>query len=140
MGTPLPPNEPGEDCTRCWGPAQPFGTGPTPKVLTLKFTGLQQGEFWVPEAEQSLLAPHSCIQTFFPCQWDEFAPSWFARVAFGDVATRISLTYTPTNRRAFDVIVPPRCTRSELNGITTFPTFFAFGGQVDITWEIGGLN
>ena len=140
MGTPLPPNEPGDDCTRCWGPIKTFGPGPTPKILQLRFTNLEPGQFWVPAAEQSLLAPHYCIQTIFPCQWDQHAPTWFARVAYGDVATRILLEYRPTNRVAFDAIVPPTCTLSELNRLTAFPAVFAFNGKVEITWDLEGLE
>lgn len=139
MGTPLPPNEPGNDCTRCWGPTKTFGLGPTPSVLQLRFTNLQPGQFWVPAAEQSLLAPHYCIQTIFPCQWDENFPPWFTRVAYGAVATQIFLRYQPTNRFAFQTIIAPQCTLSELNEIKAFPAVFAFDGQVDITWDLEGL-
>ncbi|KKM85973.1 hypothetical protein LCGC14_1283630 [marine sediment metagenome] len=140
MGTPLPPNEPGVLCTRCWGPGKPFGPGPTPLVVRLSFLGLQRGEFWIDADEQSLLAPHSLIQTGFPCSWQELTGTWLTVLAYGDVSESITLRHVPELRFAFISLTAPQCTLGQPNQIISPVGDYAFNGTVQITWDLEGLE
>lgn len=139
MGTPVPPNEPGDLCTICWGPGRPHGPGPTPKVLRLVFSGLLPGEFWSSADEQSLLWPHYLIQSGVPCDWLELSTRWRCQFSYTPITVWIVLRNLATNRLAFLAIIPPSCTLFEPNEITDPLTNFAYSGNVTVDWDLKGL-
>lgn len=69
MGTPLPPNEPANNCQFCWGVGKPFGDNPTPRVIEARLTRLIPGEFWTDDDDQLLLTTHYLEQRVAPCEW-----------------------------------------------------------------------
>ena len=70
MGTPQPPNPPGDECALCWGPGGALGDLPTPRYATMTLHNMLPGDNYTPELEQLLLTPHLLEQTFDPCRWE----------------------------------------------------------------------
>ena len=69
MGTPIPPNEPGESCSFCFGPGKIWDGQPTPKFVTMHFYGWMPGASYESRFEQTLLSPLLLQQTIWPCAY-----------------------------------------------------------------------
>lgn len=140
MGTPLPPNEPGNDCTVCWGAGKRFGDNPTPKILTVTLHDLEPGVFWWDSLESLLYTPHLLIQTASTCVWyveDEHF-SW--HVDFLLAKTSISITQIVNSAivLASDKLGP--CETNIPNEITAPAGVFAINGWASIGWDPEGLE
>jgi len=135
MGTPLPPNEPGLPCGHCWGVDKTFGDGPTPKVITLKFTGWKPGNYWVPAAEPFLLSPQLLQQTTSPCYYQLFTAGANFYFGWSGSNTYCEITGIGTGRDFFYNIIDSVCPRIVPNGIIA-PTYYAaYDGQVEVSWN-----
>ncbi len=140
MGTPLPPNEPGDTCSVCWGPDKPFGDGVTPHVLTVNFKMLQQGQFWDPTKEQTLLAPHLLIQGPSACSWSLQSADWLVSVTFSPTEVDVSLRILPSGSFAFRQRLALPCLYRYFNSFTAPAGLVAFGGLADLSWDLEGLG
>ena len=139
MGTPLPPNVPGADCSVCWGSGKPFGPGTTPKFITLEFTGFQQGSLWQDSFEQLLLGSHQLQQTGGACSWVivETGFSWV--LLYGSPFPVIRIRQITSGVVAFFNNTDPDCQLVYKNDIAGPTPFIAFGGQVHVSWNLEGL-
>lgn len=139
MGTPLPPNEPGNNCPNCWGPAKPFGDGNTPKVLTVQLFDLAQGINWIPALQKLLLTPHLLIQGPLPCNYGvedaEFAWSW----VWTPTRTAAEVLHLETDSRAFLASVGTLCSTAFDNDNIQPIGNYAFNGSIETTWSLAGL-
>lgn len=67
MGNKPDPYEPGEDCTNCWGEGKEWGDYPTPKKVTVTFSGIDNHELLPPFPNG---VPFTCEQSVeSPCIW-----------------------------------------------------------------------
>lgn len=140
MGTPLPPNEPGQPCALCFGAGQPFGAGDTPKFITLSLEALVPGQFWIPEDEQLLLTPHLLSQTGIACSWslEDRAYQWF--VLWRAVGNLILVRQIATFQSVFSSFDDDPCLLEYSNDNDESFGNVAFGGKSLITWNPEGLS
>ena len=135
MGTPLPPNEPGNPCTVCWGVGKPFGEAPTPKTLEVRLTSLLPGELWEEELEQLLLTTHYLEQTLSPCFWKIKDGEFTWSLSFDAGATIIQVIRTLQTGTVFASEVYEECVVDIENHITSPNNVFAYNGFANITWN-----
>ena len=135
MGTPLPPNKPGNNCAWCWGVGKEFGDTTTPHVITAQLYSLQPGEFWEQNDELLLLTPHLMIQGGNPCFFgiDDGIFAWSLQY-FG------ATTFFRVNRNAdglpaFRDSIPPACQLSLVNGLRGPVGNVAFDGHAFFSWN-----
>lgn len=139
MGTPLPPNEPAEPCTSCWGIGKTFGDTETPQVLQVRLTRLLQGEFGSSESEQLLLTTHwlERVQAF--CTWEIIASGFLWRLVYSLQFTNLIVERISDGKRAFQDTFPPTCQLDLENDLQDGDDRIAFGGFANITWDLEGL-
>ena len=135
MGTPLPPNEPGDDCTRCFGIGKKFGDGPTPKFITLTITELTPGDNWNPDLENEILIPHILEQTVYPCFYTLQTPNMNYSWGFAGTYTYVFVEDRETASSYLSRTDYTRCLK-ELRDEYTSPTMVgAYGGLGVIDWN-----
>lgn len=140
MGTPLPPNEPGDDCINCWGPNKPFGDGPTPLTITVTLEDLEPGTFWIPSQEQLLLTPHLLQQIPVSCSWSINDGTFVFLLQYLPTRTILDVFNLNPFSPAF-VARPPTPCLQELDNDNTAPSgIYAFSGFAAITWNLEGLT
>ncbi len=139
MGTPLPPNEPGNLCVPCWGPSQAFGPGPTPTVIQLRLTNLLPGEFFTDGDDQNFLATHWLEQTGLPCTFNIIDGDFSWTVAWNPANTTASVTNFLTLRGVFFASIPTACLLDLENALTGPAGNVMFAGFATITWDLEGL-
>lgn len=135
MGTPLPPNEPGDLCLTCWGPGKVFGDIETPKYAWMTVTNVSPGENWNPALEALLLTPHMLIQQIFPCNYalndGHFAWLW----QFLPLSSQGVVNHIASGTKAFFRQEGPRCL-TELQDLSNAPeNIYSFGGNGVLTFE-----
>jgi len=140
MGTPLPPNEDGDNCTVCWGTDKPFGDGATPRTIEVTFRDLLPGEFWDPTKEQSLLAPHLLVQTASPCTWTIESSDWLVSLSFSATEVDLSLRILPSGSFAFRQRLAAPCLHRYFNSFNNPAGLVAYSGFADLTWNLEGLG
>jgi len=116
MGTPLQPNEPGNDCINCFGVGKTFGDVVTPTIVQVRLTSLLPGEFYTEPAEQlpwTLSGPPPRTILFVM----EIAPA----------------------RPAFDQQFAPLCALDIESGLSWPAGTIMYGGFANITWDLEGL-
>lgn len=135
MGTPLPPNLPGNDCLICWGIGKEFGFAPTPRVVTMQLFSLQPGEFWNPDDEQLLLTPHLLEQAIAPCFWgiDDGIFDW--QLQFFAFTTFIRVIRIADGFEVFRDPIGTACQLSINNGRGAPAGGVAFDGHCFISWD-----
>lgn len=140
MGTPLPPNEPGNDCALCWGVGKPFGDGPTPHMVNASLFMILPGEFWEPSEETLLLSSHQLIQHFGPCFWrvDDGQFVWIFEL--DGLETRFQVRRNSDNRPVFVGILPEICGTSIESGLFQPLGNVAFSGFANVVWSPGDLE
>lgn len=140
MGTPIPPNEPANNCAQCWGPGKAFGDFPTPRFMSVELTKFLPGEFWLPEYELLLLTTHDLVQLGPPCQWQVVAPpfQWFLNYAPG--FTFFMVAHTPTGKLAFFEPNAPDCAIDFPSSLVAPNNRIAYGGFANITWNPEDLD
>ncbi len=139
MGTPLPPNEPGNDCILCWGTGKPFGDGPTPTVIQLRLTSLLPGEFADEADFDNLLVTHWLVQTGLPCLYNIIDGNISWNVNWNPTNTNISVVNLNTVRQVFNNLTFTKCQLDLPNQLTGPDGNIAFGGFANITWDLEGL-
>ncbi len=139
MGTPLPPNEPGNDCLVCWGPAKDFGDGATPTVIQLRLTSLLPGEFADQADFDNLLVTHWLQQTGLPCLYNIIDGNISWNVNWNPTNTNISVFNINTVRPVFNNLTFTKCQLDLPNQLTGPTGTIAFGGFANITWDLEGL-
>ena len=135
MGTPLPPNLPGDPCTVCWGPGKPFGDGPTPKVIELRLTSILPGELWEDELEQLLLTTHWLEQQPSPCFYKIKDAEFTWSLSWSAGATIVQVIRTLETGTVFAAEIFEECVVDIPNHITTPGNVFAYGGFANATWN-----
>jgi len=135
MGTPLPPNEPGEDCTVCWGTDKTFGPGHTPKYLWLRITELTPGAFWNPALEAELLLPHLLVQTEAPCGYGLMTPNISYSWGFAYGRTYVLVADISTGRSFLSNNPDDECATSVRDWWTEGSQVAAYGGLGTISWN-----
>ncbi|GAI03417.1 unnamed protein product [marine sediment metagenome] len=90
MGEPVGPEYTvGIPCPQCWGPGKPFGDVPTPKFVSITFTGLVG--IWAP-------ANHKWIgqqDPLMPCLWDFEDATFVGTYYFVPGITGVYLAFKP---------------------------------------------
>lgn len=137
MGTPLPPNPPGNICANCWGPGEVFGNVATPKYVTVTLSGLKAGEFWVPADETLLLTPHVLIQSMFPCTFEVRDETFQWHLVWDPARTSASVIRIVDNESAFQQGNGDVCVQSLGNFSDEFDGVISFDGSMDIVF--GGI-
>jgi len=140
MGTPLPPNEPGNIGNKCWGDGKPFGPGPTPRVIKLRLTRLLQGEFGNDAVEQNMLMTHLLEQTATPLKFEIYDGRFYWFVDWSQSATLIAVRDTISLRFCFGVISPYICQLDLANDYDRWASTIMYGGFANITWDREGLE
>lgn len=140
MGTPLPPNEPGQPCALCFGIGQPFGDAVTPKFISLNLFDIQPGQFWRDADESLLLGPPFLIQTMIPCEWfgSDGTFQWF--VLWRAVGNLIFVKDLVSGADVFSTFGDSPCLLEYGNDITTPTNKYGFDGNAKITWSVEGLE
>lgn len=140
MGTPLPPNEPGDNCFVCWGVGKRFGDTTTPRIITVQLFDLQQGDFWNANDEQLLLTPHSLIQGPGPCVYsvNDEKFSWVL-VYFFDRTLLIIIRVSDT-KVVFRHEATPICLLTIPNELTDPNDVIAINGFANVSWNLEGLE
>ncbi len=135
MGTPLPPNEAGDDCVVCWGPGETFGDGPTPRVITAIFSGFTAGDGFNPADEQVLLAPQLLLQQLNPCAYAiQVGPIlFFWRWSPTTALASVENTVVPIEYFRGDIT--EHCPLTIFNELPSFPSQGAIGGTFFVTWN-----
>lgn len=139
MGTPLPPNEPGDPCTVCWGPGKEFGSGPTPKVIQLRLTRLLPGEHYTEASEQFLLTTHHLEQLYAPCYYTIDARGFRLDVLFWLGSTHVLVSHVDEGWGVFYNTTAPECSLDLENLFTSPADNVMYGGFANITWSTKGL-
>lgn len=140
MGTPLPPNEPANFCPVCWGVGKTFGLPPTPKVIRVKLSGLQPGEFAHQADFDNLNAEHLLEQTLVPCLYNIIDRQMSWSVNWNPANTTIGVFNFLTVRGAFNSSINTKCLLEMDNQIPGFLGSIAFDGSAVITWDLEGLD
>ena len=70
MGTPAPIENPGDQCSLCWGPNKTYPGTATPLYITVEFAGIEKGPIWVAAAGEPLNGRYTVEQVIGgPCEW-----------------------------------------------------------------------
>lgn len=135
MGTPLPENPVGSDCSNCWGAGKPFGIGPTPEIITITLFDLLEGFFWTDAVGAEALVPTQLFQTDIPCIW--LAESSTIKWEFGlsDVVTVLDVTDLTSNTFIFTTIFGPPCLVAGPSDITGPLGVFAWSGRFEFAFS-----
>lgn len=139
MGTPLPPNEPADPCTVCWGPGKSFGSGVTPKVIQLRLIDLLPGEHYTAAFEQFLLIPHYLEQLYAPCFYTIDANGFRLDVLFHLFTTHVLVSNTLEGWGVFFNTTAPPCSLHVENNYDSPADKVMYGGYANITWSLKGL-
>jgi len=135
MGTPLPPNEPGNLCSYCWGPGKEFGETPTPRVLICQLFDLQPAEHWDPTLEQYLWTEHYLLQTADPCVFNISDGKFAWTFYFTPTATAAVVKHIVTDSDAFRASIAIECQLSFASDIIQ-PIFeYAMFGSILARWN-----
>ncbi len=132
MGTPLPPNVPGVNCTSCFNPGKPFAGFTTPKFITCTWTDFQPGAAFDPDLEALLRSPHLLEQRPNPCFYGfldgvfDWAFEWFLG------STNAFVHPVGPGGFGFEKQGEPPCSLILPNGLNDFANSFAFGGFFNI--------
>lgn len=140
MGTPLPPNEPGNPCTVCWGVGKAFGDEPTPKVIQLRLTSLLPGEYSDEADFDNLLVTHYLEQTGLPCLYEIIDGMLSWTVNWNPTNTYISVYNFGTLRTVFHNLTGEICLVDVPNQNTSPDDNIAWNGFANITWDLEGLE
>lgn len=140
MGTPLPPNEPGNDCNNCFGPGKTFGDVTTPHVIQLRLTSLLPGQHYTPEWEQFLLTTHYLEQSVDPCQYRIDSNDFRFDVIWGVFNSAVQVVYLPRAWQVFDAPAAELCVIDVPNNLQTAPGTIMYAGFANITWDLEGLT
>lgn len=140
MGTPLPPNEPGEPCEVCWGPGKPFGDPATPKYISMQWIDYFPGDLWDEDLESILLLPQLMIQTAFPCTWAVIVEGIAFALGYETGNTALVIQRVSPFEQAFRHLGGVECLLTYPNEITTPAGVIAYGGKVVLTWTTKGLS
>lgn len=139
MGTPLPPNEPGNNCDVCWGPGKLFGDGPTPTIIQLRLTSLLPGEFEHEADFDNLLVTHWLVQRGLPCVFTIFDGPLEWTVGWNPANTTVSVTNVNTLRQVFFNSTDAKCLVDLPNKIIVPAAHIAYNGFANVTWDLEGL-
>ncbi|KKL95120.1 hypothetical protein LCGC14_1857800 [marine sediment metagenome] len=135
MGTPLPPNQSGNDCTVCWGTGKPFGDGPTPTVIQLRLTSLLPGEFEDLADFQNLLVTHWLTQQVDPCRFEITDRGFLWFVEWAPTATLVAVRDLSSLRFVFVATLPAICQVDMPSDIAGPAGNIAWNGFANITWN-----
>lgn len=135
MGTPQPPNKPGDACPLCFGPGTEFGDVDTPYWIEAYFNMLQPAEHWIEGDEQLLLQKHLLPQKGVECQWELTFGDYTINVNWNVMGTTIVFANNNTGRLVFMVESDDICQTDLYNDIERFAGFQAMFGMVHITWN-----
>lgn len=135
MGTPLPENPVGITCSNCWGPGEPFGNKPTPKIVTVQLFDLQEGDNWNDAVGAEALLPTQMFQVDPPCEYEAISSSieWHMRFEFD--ATLVTILDVASESPIFEVDIAPKCTVNGPNDIQLPNFVFSYGGTFKITFS-----
>lgn len=85
----------GDTCSVCWGAGKPFGTSPTPSVVTAVFTGFEKTVLWVPG---DIEPPNYSFRLpqVLPCRFDfrgvDFNVDWILPTGQSGVSMQLNFT------------------------------------------------
>ena len=139
MGTPLPPNEPGEPCNVCWGPGQLLGPLPTPRFVIAQLFDMLPGDNFTPALEQLLITPHLLRQTINPCIWQIIDPPFTWQWVFTLTVSQCLVFSPPPVRNFFTGSSPDLCLLDVPNLATNPADQVMFRGFATLTWALEGL-
>lgn len=140
MGTPLPANHPGDPCSFCWGLNETFGNGPTPRFITMTFSGYTPASQFDPNDEQRLLAPQLLIQQPNPCTYAlQNGPILFFW-RWGQTTALASIENTVVPIEYFRGDILEHCPTVIGNELTLIGNPGALGGIVTVAWSLVGLS
>jgi len=140
VGTPLKPNEPGNNCTVCWGSGKPFGNGPTPTVIQLRLTSLLPGEYADDADFDNLLVTHYLEQTGLPCTFNIIDGNLSWTVAWNSTNTYIGVYDFGTLRPVFQGYIDEVCEVDLPSTLISPSGNIAWNGFANITWDLEGLE
>ena len=140
MGTPLPPNQPGNFGNLCFGIDKPLGPGPTPRFIKLRLTRLLQGEFGTDEIEQNMLTTHLLKQQVDPLRFEITDGNFLWFVEWAPTATLIAVRDLISLRFSFAVITPELCAIDLPSDIVDAEGAIMWGGFANVTWDLEGLD
>lgn len=139
MGTPLPPNEPGNPCNLCWGVGKEFGNYSTPRFITMILEGILPGDDWDPDHEQLLLTPHLLDQVITPCDWDIDDGIFRWQYGFTVAGTSCYVTRKSDSRTVFLADTGVDCQIRVPNQLITGWNVIAYNGFANFSWNQGDL-
>ena len=137
MGTALPPNQPGTNCSLCFGVDRLLGLV-TPKFIIVNFSGVQPGVGF----EDGNIIPHGDfrLEQRSDCLWSLVVSGEFGVTAgFAPTRTRVSFGQTGATAVQWLGDLGATCQTFMANPITTPVGAILRGGQIRITWSNDGL-
>jgi len=139
MGTPLPPNEPGDNCFVCWGVGKSFGNTTTPRKIGVQLFGLEPGDFWDADDDQLLLTPHCLIQGPGACRWQVSDARFSWELIYFFDKTLLSIIRLSDTKVVFRHESSPICLTFIPNELTDPDDVVAFNGNATVSWSLEGL-
>lgn len=140
MGTPLPPNEPGDPCTVCFGPGKTFGDGDTPKFIKIRFSDFLPGQLWDPGLDSFLNTEHLIIQDAPPCTWFIIDTGFVWALSWNLPNASILIQRLAPLEPCFEVLNGPLCDLEYANQIVAPAGVITYDGKVTIDWDPTGLD
>jgi len=135
MGTRIPPNAPGNQCTVCFGVGKTFGQTDTPKILEVILQDLEPGPAWNTDLEGTILTRKRLIQQANPCEYSlrEGDVLFFWR--WGGSTTLYSVEDVVTPTEYFRGSQGGVCLLELDNDLLTSPFIGATGGVALASWN-----
>jgi len=115
-------------CSVCWGLDKPFGSGPTPSVVTVVFSGIEMGDKWEPADGKPPSNQYQLAQTL-PCTFTFSNADFDIELVYDSSST--TLTYDAPGFPIFNGQESGSC-HLELENDLLFEDNHFFGGQAEI--------
>ena len=139
MGTPLLPNDIGEDCEICWGPDKIFGDGPTPKFIWLEFSDYTVGPGWNVGCDIAAAIPHLLQQGEWPCIFSLSAGNYFFRWRWLETSTNVIIQQIDPARTLISMSVNEIGAVTIVDDTPSNPADAYLFGTAKIHWSSSGL-
>jgi len=139
MGTPLPPNEPGDDCTTCFGSGKTFGDVVTPKFVWIQLFDYSPGPLWSDGDDAFLSIPHLLPQKYAPCRWESFDGNILLQWQFTSYSTAAIMNRVDPYGYYGIFGYFGKCLNELVDVTGSQPNSIAFGGTLKMWWDTEGL-
>ena len=135
VGTPLPENPVGIDNAACWGVGEEFGDSPTPQIVTMTLSSLEEGDLWDEKYRNELFTPHLMYQTVDPEIWEAANDLLVWRLFLTPIVTQFAVWTPLVIDLAFVNLNLPPCVTAGPNELVLPANAIAFNGYFSLNWN-----